>query len=58
MSETTIFDGRDSLPDMINDRLRDITFRILPYEETYKDFFDDIEKNSPEAIQRLTQCDR
>lgn len=58
LSETTIFDGLDSFPDMIDNRFHDITFRILPYEETYKQFFDDIESNSPDAIQRLTQCDR
>jgi hypothetical protein len=58
LSETTIFDGRDSFPDMINERFREITFRTLPYEETYRDFFKDIEQNSKDAVDTMIECDK
>lgn len=58
LSETSIFDGRDSFPEMINDRFRDITTRILPYEASYEEFFGNIEENTNDAVARLIQCDR
>lgn len=57
LSETTIFDGRDSFSELIDRKFRDITFRTLPYEETYQKFFSDIENNTDDAIQRMIQCD-
>jgi hypothetical protein len=58
LSETTIFDGRDSFPEMITERFREITFRTLPYEQAYRNFFNDIEANSEDAIRRMIQCDK
>lgn len=58
LSETRIFDGRDSFPTLINRRFRILLSQTQPYQQRYLNFLDDVAANSEDAIQRLTQCDR
>lgn len=58
LSETTIFDGRNSLPALINIELRNLLGRALPYKVQFDEFTQNIYDNQLETIVELVNCDR
>lgn len=57
LSETEIFDGRDSLPDMVNREFRLLLGRFLPYRALFDDFLAGISSDVLDTIQDLISCD-
>jgi hypothetical protein len=57
LSETAIFDGRNSLPQLVNNELRDLLRRALPYRRRFDDFVERISTNVRETIRELIACD-
>lgn len=58
LSETVVFDGRDSLPAAINREFRIILGAALPYRDRIEGFLQDISRTIDEVIQLLEACDR
>lgn len=57
LSETAIFDGRNSLPMLINAELRDLLRRALPYRDRFDDFLANISRDILDTIRELISCD-
>jgi hypothetical protein len=57
LSETAIFDGRNSLPQLVNNELRDLLRRALPYRRRFDAFVQRISTNVRETIRELIACD-
>jgi hypothetical protein len=57
LSETAIFDGRNSFPALINRELRELLRRALPYRLRFDDFVDNISQDVRETIRELIACD-
>lgn len=58
LSETEIFDGRDSLPANINREFRIILGAALPYRDRIEGFLQDISRTIDGVIEALEDCDR
>lgn len=58
LSETQIFDGRNSLPSSINLELRELLGRALPYRTQFNDFTRNIYDNQLNTILGLVNCDK
>lgn len=58
LSETEIFDGRNSLPALINREFRNILGAALPYRDRIEGFLQDISSGIDNTISILEQCDR
>lgn len=57
LAETPIFDGRDSLPDMVNREFRMLLGRILPYRTIFDNFLQEVSSEIRDTIQDLISCD-
>ena len=57
LSETEIFDSRDSLPNLINRELRVLLARALPYRIRFDEFVDGISREVLDTIRELIACD-
>lgn len=57
MSETEIFDGRNSLPDLINREFRLLLQRARPYRDRVDGFLADISADVLDTIRDLVSCD-
>jgi hypothetical protein len=57
LSETAIFDGRNSFPELINRELRELLKRALPYRNRFDDFVSSISQEVLETIRELISCD-
>lgn len=57
LSETEIFDGRNSLPDMINREFRILLTRARPYRQRFDDFLDEVSTEVLDTIRDLISCD-
>lgn len=57
LSETAIFDGRNSLPQLINNELRELLGRALPYRRRFDDFVERISGSVRDTIRELITCD-
>lgn len=58
MSETTIFDGHNSIPGLINTELRNLLGRALPYKTQFDEFTQNVYDNQLNTIIELVNCDR
>lgn len=58
MAETSIFDGRNSLPQLINGELRNLLGRALPYKTQFDDFAQNIYDSQLDTIVDLVNCDK
>jgi hypothetical protein len=57
LSETAIFDGRNSLPMLVNAELRDLLKRFLPYRARFDDFLNNLSRDIVDTIRELIACD-
>lgn len=57
LAETPIFDGRDSLPDMVNREFRMLLGRVLPIRNRFESFLQEISADVLETIADLISCD-
>jgi hypothetical protein len=57
LAETAIFDGRNSLPQLVNNELRDLLRRALPYRLRFDTFVQRISTTVLETIRELIACD-
>lgn len=57
LSETSIFDGRNSLPQLVNNELRELLGRALPYRLRFDDFVEGISRDVLDTIRELVTCD-
>jgi hypothetical protein len=58
MSETQIFDGKNSLSASINIELRELLGRALPYKIQFDEFTQSIYDNQLDTIVDLVNCDK
>jgi hypothetical protein len=57
LSETEIFDGRNSFPDMINREFRILLTRARPYRERFDGFLEEVSREVLDTIRDLISCD-
>lgn len=57
LSETEIFDSRNSLPALVNRELRMLLARALPYRTRFDNFVDGISRDVLDTIRELIACD-
>lgn len=58
LSETEIFDGRNSFPTLINREFRIHLSEVQPYRNRFDNFLNAVSITSEEVIQILSDCDR
>lgn len=58
LSSLDIFDGRDSLQEYINNRMRDLLFRAFDFHAEFEEFIGGISVDLDNLLEQYTECYR